>query len=411
VLGLGRAYEPRLMFIGTDEYERTLRAGVALTAGASVLSYTLDADLARGYLLAVVLLCTPLSLVGRFALRKRLHQARRNGQYTRRTVVLGPVRAAVELTRQLHRQYYHGLTVVGICVPADEPGAEIDPDGPPVYRSLQVASQVVTLGQADTVIALPCAELDGVRLRRLAWQLEQDHVDLIVSSSLLDVTGDRITIRPIDGLPMLHIEHPRLAGGRRIVKSLFDVVGTLALLTMLAPVFLAVSLLIAWDSPGPVFFRQVRVGLRGKRFNILKFRTMYADAEARLAGLRERNDGDGVLFKMRDDPRVTPVGRWLRRFSLDELPQLINVLLGQMSLVGPRPPLPAEVELYPDDMRRRLVVKPGLTGLWQVSGRADLPWQEAVRLDLRYVENWSLSLDLVILLRTVVAVWRASGAY
>jgi exopolysaccharide biosynthesis polyprenyl glycosylphosphotransferase len=411
VLGLGRAYEPRLMFIGTDEYERTLRAGVALTAGASVLSYALDADLARGYLLAVVLLCTPLSLVGRFVLRKRLHRARRRGEYTRRTVVLGPARAAVELTRQLHRQYHHGLTVVGICVPADEPGAEIDPAGPPVYRSLQVASQVVALGQADTVIALPCQELDGVRLRRLAWQLEQDHVDLIVSSSLLDVTGDRITIRPIDGLPMLHIEHPRLAGGRRIVKSLFDVAGALLLLTLLAPVFLAVSLLIAWDSPGPALFRQVRVGLRGKRFNILKFRTMYADAEARLAGLRDRNDGDGVLFKMRDDPRVTPVGRWLRRFSLDELPQLINVLLGQMSLVGPRPPLPAEVELYPDDMRRRLVVKPGLTGLWQVSGRADLPWQEAVRLDLRYVENWSLSLDLVILLRTVVAVWRASGAY
>jgi exopolysaccharide biosynthesis polyprenyl glycosylphosphotransferase len=232
-----------------------------------------------------------------------------------------------------------------------------------------------------------------------------------VASSLLDVTGDRITIRPIDGLPMLHVEHPRLAGGRRVVKSLFDTVGALALLTALAPVFVVVALLIVRDSAGPVFFRQVRVGRGGGRFTILKFRTMHVDAEARLARLRACSDTDGVLFKMRDDPRVTGVGRWLRRFSLDELPQLVNVLLGQMSLVGPRPPLPAEVDRYPDDMRRRLVVKPGLTGLWQVSGRADLPWQEAVRLDLRYVENWSLSLDLVILLRTVVAVWRASGAY
>jgi exopolysaccharide biosynthesis polyprenyl glycosylphosphotransferase len=196
-----------------------------------------------------------------------------------------------------------------------------------------------------------------------------------------------------------------------MVKEVVDRCAALLLLVALAPVMAAVAVSIRAGSPGPALFRQPRVGRGGTEFRIVKFRTMHVDAEARLAELRARNEHDGVLFKIRDDPRVTRLGRYLRRFSLDELPQLFNVLAGQMSLVGPRPPLPAEVAVYPSDMLRRLVVKPGLTGLWQVSGRADLSWEEAVRLDLRYVENWSLSLDLVILLRTVTAVLRTSGAY
>jgi exopolysaccharide biosynthesis polyprenyl glycosylphosphotransferase len=210
---------------------------------------------------------------------------------------------------------------------------------------------------------------------------------------------------------MLHVEHPRLHGGSRLIKEAFDRVGALALLAVFGPLLLTVALCVRLTSRGPVLFRQVRVGRDGSQFRIFKFRSMYLDAEARLAELRHLNEHDGVLFKIRDDPRVTRVGRWLRRFSLDELPQLLNVLMGQMSLVGPRPPLPSEVAAYAGDVRRRLAVKPGMTGLWQVSGRADLPWEEAVRLDLRYVENWSLSLDLVILLRTMTAVVRSSGAY
>jgi len=225
------------------------------------------------------------------------------------------------------------------------------------------------------------------------------------------VAGDRTTIRPVDGLPMLHVEHPRLDGGARVVKEVVDRAGAVLLLLISAPLLLAIALWISAGSTGPVLFRQVRVGKDGREFVMFKFRTMYLDAEARLAEIRHLNEHDGVLFKIRNDPRVTRAGRWLRRLSLDELPQLYNVVRGEMSLVGPRPPLPEEVATYPDDARRRLAVKPGMTGLWQVSGRSDLPWDEAVRLDLRYVENWSLTLDLVILLRTLTAVCRTSGAY
>jgi exopolysaccharide biosynthesis polyprenyl glycosylphosphotransferase len=329
----------------------------------------------------------------------------------RRVLALGHARAVADVTRQLHRKYYHGLQVVGACLPPSEMpngAALIDV---PVVGTLDAAANAATAAGADTVVVLSCPELDGKLLRRLGWDLERDDIDLIVSSSLLDITGDRITIRPIDGLPMMHIEHPCLGGGRRVVKTIFDVSMAALLLLVLAPVFLLIGLLIKVDSRGPVFFRQWRVGRHGEEFEMLKFRTMFVDAEQRLGQVRGNSEHSGVLFKMRRDPRTTRVGRLLRRFSLDELPQLINVLMGEMSLVGPRPPLSAEVAQYPEDMRRRLVVKPGMTGLWQVSGRSDLPWDETMRLDLRYVENWSLTLDVVILMRTAVAVLRGAGAY
>jgi exopolysaccharide biosynthesis polyprenyl glycosylphosphotransferase len=353
--------------------------------------------------------CTVLS---RFALRKGLHRSRARGYFLRRVLVVGHADAVAELCRQLRRQRYHGLDPIGACLPPQQVDrAVVDGVGLPVYGTFTDVGAAVTVGAADAVIVLSCPELDGVRLRRLAWQLEGDDVDLIVASALMDVAGDRTTIRPVDGLPMLHVEHPRLRGTRRVVKEVVDRLGAAVLLALLAPLLGALALAVRLGSPGPALFRQVRVGRDGEEFTIYKFRTMATDAEQRLATLQESNEHDGVLFKMRTDPRVTRVGRYLRRFSLDELPQLVNVLAGRMSLVGPRPPLPAEVAVYPQDMRRRLVVKPGLTGLWQVSGRAELSWEETIRLDLRYVENWSLWLDLVILLRTVTAVLRHSGAY
>ncbi|MEP6463266.1 MAG: exopolysaccharide biosynthesis polyprenyl glycosylphosphotransferase, partial [Frankiaceae bacterium] len=234
----------------------------------------------------------------------------------------------------------------------------------------------------------------------------------LVAPAITDIAGPRISIRPVAGLPLLHVDHPEFTGARRIIKGGFDRVVALAAVVVLAPILLGIALAIRTTSPGPALFRQRRVGRKSEQFTIYKFRTMRTDAEAALPGLAAANEQtDGVLFKMRKDPRITRLGAVLRRYSVDELPQLLNVLRGQMSLVGPRPPLPAEVAQYTDDVYRRLLVKPGLTGLWQVSGRSDLPWEEAVRLDLDYVENWSLPLDLAILWRTGAAVLASRGAY
>lgn len=406
-LALHRAYERRFLFVGSEEYQRVIRAGLGLTTAAAIVAYALELPLARSYVLLALPTATVAGVLVRFALRKRLHRARRRGECLRRVIVVGHELAVVHLTRQLRRERYHGMEVVGACLPPVHDGAV----GVPVYGTFDDVAEAVTAAGADTVIVLSCPELDGLRLRRLAWRLERDDIDLIMASALVDVAGGRTTIRPVDGLPMLHVEHPRLAGGSRVVKELVDRAGAALMLVALAPLLLALAAAVRVTSPGPVLFRQVRVGRGGREFVILKFRTMYTDAEARRQDLVHLNESDGALFKIKRDPRITPIGRWLRRLSLDELPQLCNVVRGHMSLVGPRPPLPQEVAAYPDDALRRLAVKPGLTGLWQVSGRSDLPWEEAVRLDLRYVENWSLSLDMVILLRTLTAVARGSGAY
>jgi exopolysaccharide biosynthesis polyprenyl glycosylphosphotransferase len=278
-----------------------------------------------------------------------------------------------------------------------------------VYAGREVVGLVREVG-ADTVAVCGSASTEPGELRRLAWQLEGTGVDLVVAPQLTDIAGPRVHIRPVEGLPLLYVEEPTLSGVAWLIKNLLDRVVAAVGLLILAPVFLAVALAIRLGDKGPVFFRQMRVGREGKTFRVWKFRTMYVDAEERLAALVDQNESDGLLFKIKNDPRVTPVGRFLRASSLDELPQLINVLLGEMSLVGPRP-LPAEDGDFLGDVRRRLLVRPGMTGLWQVSGRSDLSWDDAVRLDLYYVDNWSLTFDLTILWRTIGVVLRTKGAY
>ncbi|MBB6036683.1 sugar transferase [Phytomonospora endophytica] len=410
-LSLNHAYESRYLYVGTSEYQRVLRAGIALMAVVALVSYALNVPTSRAFVLIAVPCTAVLTLLSRFLVRQWLHGARSKGRCLRRVVLVGHHTGVSDLARQLQRERFHGLEVVGVCSPdGRESGGLLDLDIQ-VLGSFDEVADAVAIAMADTVIVLSCPEIDGVALRRLAWQLERGDIDLIVASAMVDVGGSRTSVRPVDGLPMLHLEHARLSGTKRLIKEAFDRVGALVLLGLLSPVLLVVMLAVRRSSEGPAMFEQERIGRDGKPFTILKFRTMFTDAEERLEALRASNDYDSVLFKMRDDPRVTPVGRVLRRFSLDELPQLWNVVRGDMSLVGPRPPLASEVALYPDDVRRRLAVKPGLTGLWQISGRSDLPWEEAVRLDLRYVEHWSLSLDLVILIRTASAVLRSSGAY
>jgi exopolysaccharide biosynthesis polyprenyl glycosylphosphotransferase len=413
LLAINRAYEARHLFVGTDEYARVFRAGMGLTAALAIVSFAFDLRLARGYVIIALPLATAADLGARYLLRQLLHRSWARGERLNRVILVGHGRAVADMTRRLRRERHHGLGVIGACLPPGPPTDDFIAGLPPVFGTFDEVAAAVRRSHADTVVVLSCPEIDGAALRRLAWQLARDEIDLIVASTLIDVAGDRTTIRPVDGLPMLHVEHPRLKGSTRVVKEVFDRVGALLLLIAATPL-LAIIVALVLLTPGgrgPAIFRQERVGKNGRPFVLYKFRTMAVDAEAWLADLRQLNESDGQLFKIRDDPRVTPVGRWLRRFSLDEIPQLVNVVKGDMSLVGPRPPLAGEVAGYPADMLRRLVVKPGLTGLWQVSGRADLSWEESIRLDLTYVENWSLAMDLAILARTLTAVVRSSGAY
>lgn len=259
------------------------------------------------------------------------------------------------------------------------------------------------------VLAVPGAELHGRSLQRLGWLLEERGLPLLVNTRLGDVAPQRTSLTRIGSLGLLEVRPSRCAGVVGAAKHLWERFAAACALLLLAPLLLALMLWVRLDSPGPALFRQTRVGRAGRPFTMLKLRTMRCDAEEVRGQLA--SEGDGVLFKIRRDPRVTRSGRFLRTYSLDELPQLINVVLGQMSLVGPRPALPDEVEQYDADPRRRLAVKPGLTGLWQVSGRSDLSWTESVRLDLDYVDNWSLSRDLAIVARTFRAVFSHRGAY
>jgi exopolysaccharide biosynthesis polyprenyl glycosylphosphotransferase len=408
-VALAGGYDSRFIGVGSDEFRRVLSAAVSLTAGVAIFSYALKLDLARSYVAVAMPCLTVFTLVGRYRLRRRLHKQRSLGYCMRRVVVAGHPSAVADMVAFLRRGRYHGMSVVGACLAGAATDSEIA--GIPVFGGMSDVSTAVDLAGADTVAVLSCPELSSVRLRDLAWELEKTGTDLCVAPALLDVAGPRTTIRPIAGLPLLHMDHPELAGGKRVIKGAFDRLAAGVALVLLAPVFAVIALAIALTDPGPVFFRQTRIGKDSRPFRLCKFRSMAVDAERHRAQLETLNEATGVLFKMRHDPRVTKAGAWLRRWSLDELPQLFNVLKGEMSLVGPRPALPTEVARYGDHMRRRLVVKPGITGLWQVSGRSDLPWEEAERLDLRYVENWSLALDLQILWKTSSAIIKGSGAY
>jgi exopolysaccharide biosynthesis polyprenyl glycosylphosphotransferase len=402
-------YDVRFIGIGSDEFRKILNAGVSLAAAIAISSYAINTELSRGYVL-IALPCTTLfDLIGRYAVRKHLHKLRASGRCLLGVVAVGHESAVADLVTELGRDRYHGLTVVGACIAQPSECEEIA--GVPVYGGFADVTAAVKAFGADTVAVLACPEMDGIRLRRLAWELEKTGTDLCVSPALLDVAGPRTTVRPTAGLTLLHVDHPQLSGPRLLLKGLFDRCAAAAALALLFPLLALISLMIWLHDRGPVFFTQIRVGKDGRTFKIYKFRTMVVDAEQRKARLLENNDTDGVLFKLRNDPRVTAVGTHLRRWSIDELPQLLNVFLGDMSLVGPRPALPDEAAKYADHVRRRLVVKPGLTGLWQINGRSDLSWEESVRLDLRYVENWSFALDLQIIWKTFSALARKSGAY
>ncbi|SCL18372.1 Undecaprenyl-phosphate galactose phosphotransferase, WbaP/exopolysaccharide biosynthesis polyprenyl glycosylphosphotransferase [Micromonospora nigra] len=408
-----RCYDDRVVGYGADEYRRVSMASLRLAGGIAIAGYIADVGVSRGFL-GISCAVGMLGLEGaRFAARKRLHRSRSRGTgWSRRVLVVGDTAHVLELVHTLRREPYAGYQVVGACIPDAllAPVAQHLGDVPVVgsFRGIPEAADAIG---ADTVAVTASGELTATRLRRLGWQLEGTGIDLVVAPALTDVAGPRIHTRPVAGLPLIHVEAPEFRGARKLVKGFVDRSVSFVALALALPVLIVIALAVKLDSRGPVLFRQTRVGQGGREFGVFKFRTMVVNADALLAELTARNETDGLMFKMRDDPRVTRVGRLLRKWSLDELPQLANVLLGQMSLVGPRPPLPSEVARYDGDVARRLLVKPGMTGLWQVSGRSDLSWEDGIRLDLYYVENWSLAADLTILWKTFGAVLRGRGAY
>ncbi|MEU7227895.1 sugar transferase [Streptomyces chrestomyceticus] len=410
-LAVSRAWAPAVLGQGAEEFRRL---GRSLFTAAVVLALGGIALTSRNIKLWIFVAIPALALVTmtvRYLLRLWLHGQRKEGRCLRPVLAAGSPETVRDLIARSRKFPHLGWRVDAVCT-TDGLGLDGDHvDGVPVVGALsEVANHVRRDGyRVVAVTADPHWSPD--RLQRLAWNLEGSDAEMVVAPVLMEVAGPRLHVDAVLGIPLLRVSMPTFSGGRRAVKGIVDRLGAAVLLVLFAPLMLCVALLVLADSRGGAFYRQRRVGKDGREFTIFKFRTMVTGADAARAELIHRNEGAGLLFKLRRDPRVTRVGAALRRYSIDELPQLFNVLTGSMSLVGPRPPLPEESAAYGPDIRRRLLVKPGLTGLWQISGRSDLPWEEAVRLDLRYVEDWSLALDAVILWKTLRAVLYGQGAY
>jgi exopolysaccharide biosynthesis polyprenyl glycosylphosphotransferase len=410
-LRVARAWDPSVLGQGSLEFTRLLRAFVGASVTVGLVGLGLQLPEARPWVFAVLPIACVLSAAGRLVLRKRLHRLRAEGKAMARVLAVGTQDAVASLVDRTRQAPHHGWLVAGVCTPTGT-GPDGNPriNGVPVVGDLDTVATLALDGRYDAVSVGQTPSWTPRRLQQLAWDLEGSRTELVVDPGLMEIAGPRLHVANVDGLPLLRLTHPTFEGVPKLLKGGIDRIVALLLVLTFSPVLLAVAIAVRCDG-GPAFFRQTRVGRGGREFQVLKFRSMVVDAEARLVELRKRNQAAGLLFKIKNDPRITPVGRVLRRYSLDELPQLFNVLGGSMSLVGPRPPLPSEVAGYERAAQRRLLVKPGITGLWQVSGRSDLSWEQTVRLDLRYVENWTLALDALILVKTVRAVLRGGGAY
>jgi exopolysaccharide biosynthesis polyprenyl glycosylphosphotransferase len=411
-LALFGTRDSRVIGTGNNEYKRVVDATIRLFGIVAIIAFLFQLDLARGYIVLSLPVGTLALLASRWIWRQWLSAQRARGRYSSRVLLVGSRVSVTAIARDLNRVPQAGYVVVGACIPGDTIG-ELLFGRVPVSNNLDQLQATMNAAAADTVVVTSSDELPPERIRELSWSLEPGRQHLVLAPSLTDVGGPRIHMRPVAGLPLIHVETPRYEGLKRFSKRAFDVLSSALLILVLSPVLLAVAIGVRLSTPGGVLFRQDRVGLNGVHFKMLKFRSMVSDAEAQLSFLQaaSRDEGNVVMFKMKNDPRVTPIGSFMRRFSLDELPQLFNVLGGSMSLVGPRPPLDREVAIYEHHVHRRFLVKPGITGLWQVSGRSNLSWEDTVRLDLYYVENWSITGDLMILWRTARAVLARDGAY
>ena len=404
----------RIIGEGLTEYQRVTNATLVAFGIVAIFCYLAQIDFARGYVALTLPVGWLLLLSNRLIWRRVLLKMRHDGRCLTGAIVVGPAVDVERTVSELRRNVRAGYRSIAVAL------TDRIEDAPPSTQGYleelpHVAfDDVVSATKDSRARALIVAgDLPGGRdrIREMGWQLENSRAELILVSRLTDVAGPRVHLRPVVGLPMVHVQLPQYTGVAHTAKRGFDVFASAAALLVLSPLLGAIALAVRMSDKGPALFRQERVGIGGSTFKMLKFRSMVVDADAKRAELLALNEGNGVLFKLKDDPRITRVGRVLRRFSLDELPQLWNVLRGEMSLVGPRPPLPSEVELYAGHETRRLLSKPGITGLWQVSGRSDLSWEDSIRLDLYYVENWSFTGDLMLIMRTVVQMFKHDGAY
>ncbi|MGD9483900.1 sugar transferase [Streptomyces sp. TRM70308] len=410
-LAVSRSWAPAVLGQGAEEFRRLGRSLFTATVVLALAGIALTSRNIKLWIFVAIPAIALVTMTARYLLRLRLHKRRKEGRCLRPVLAAGSQATVRDLIARTRKFPHLGWRVDAVCTP-DGRGPDGDRlDGVPVVGRLTDVAGHVRRDGYRVVAVTPDPHWSPDRLQRLAWNLEGSDAEMIVAPVLMEVAGPRLHVDAVLGIPLLRVSMPAFTGGRRAVKGVVDRVGAAILLVLFAPLMVFVGLLVLVDSRGGVFYRQRRIGKDGREFTMVKFRTMVAGADRTRAELADRNEGAGLLFKLRRDPRVTRVGAVLRRYSIDELPQLLNVLTGSMSLVGPRPPLPEESAAYGPDIRRRLLVKPGLTGLWQISGRSDLSWEEAVRLDLRYVEDWSLALDTVILWKTLRAVVYGQGAY
>ena len=415
LLAAYRTRSPRIVGAGVEEYRRVVSATLACIGVVAVLLMIFRPEYARGYLAVAFPLGLAFLLIGRNIARYSLVRQRRRGRCVVSVLAVGDARAVRSLVQSLTRGWGYGYSVVGVCLTGRSSGGTIDIPGVgtlPVLGDEGKVHDAILKTNADTVALTTTDHLGPEGVRELSWDLHKLGVDLVVTPGVVDVAGPRLTMRPVAGLPLIHVEKPQYSGTKKVQKLAFDYFVSISVLLGALPVMIVAAIAIKLTSKGPVFYRSERIGLEGEPFQMIKFRTMVEGADKQVDSLSDINEAvGGVLFKIKADPRITAVGRLLRKYSIDELPQFFNVLGRDMSVVGPRPPLRREVDTYNDQVRRRLLVLPGITGLWQVSGRSDLSWEDSVRLDLSYVENWSITNDLLIAAKTIRTVATGAGAY
>ncbi|WP_156384277.1 sugar transferase [Marmoricola sp. Leaf446] len=411
ILALSGAYSRSVFGVGMEEFKRVLTSSVVAATVVGVGCYLLRFELSRGWSFLTLLLGALFLLLGRATLRIVVTRARVSGRLQQRVLIVGTPSHVDEINGVLTRERRLGYKTVGAVVPGAS-GAARTRRGLHVLGDARDVVELATASQSDVVFFAGGSVESASALRHTAAELEGAGVHVVLAPSITDISGERIKVRPVGGLPLIHVGKPRSAAALARMKRTSDIIGSSLLILAFSPVLLFAAIKVRRFDGGPILFRQERIGVGGEPFGCFKFRTMVVDAEAKLGALlREQNADHGLFAKLKDDPRITRPGTWMRRYSVDELPQLFNVFKGDMSLIGPRPQVAHEVAQYDDTTARRLRVRPGMTGLWQVSGRSDLTVEEAIRLDLYYVDNWSMMQDLSILARTFRAVLGSDGAY